>query len=1645
MFEADVIVDQLSDLWIDVPHVPPPVVTRPQELPMESLPWECFERLCLRLASEQGPVIDCRRYGKAGQAQEGIDLYVRYPDNRYSTWQCKRYKTFGSTDIEEAVAAFLKGDWAGRSKIFHLAVSASLSEVKLADAIEGGAKACSDRSIDFIPLDKEKLSTILKGFPRLVDDFFGRAWVAEFCGSDAAAQLSNRVLSSEQRIRARGFLRSIYSSHFAAVDTGLPSTPATTGTIPPRFSLVDRFIVPQVESIATTEADSAPKKSDAAEVAGTSSDWLAAGYMLAPRGPDTEKEQPRPRGVTPRALRAKVGLLEWLQTTERGLILGGPGLGKSACLRFIALDLLSDCPRREGIARRWGSMLPIFVPFAALCEMIHKGVDGGIPEFLGRWLRKLSAPEEVIQLLKDALGDERILLLVDGLDEWHESSEASAALVMLLDFCTPRNLSMLASSRKTGFDQLSGINAEWQVADLLAFDRERQLEFIKNWFQHFHQVQSTDTPSSLLAVAIQDADSFMRELSEDENLSQLSSVPLLLSALLYLRLRGRSLPHDRFEAMQSIATVLIEEQPRRRSSASLLGPTGSGFTQRYALLTTEFLAFRIHNSVDSITLPRPVARTAIAELYSKNFQRTSSDAVDLADEYLSRVSQDVGIVVEDGAGNIAIMHRSLQEFLAAKEIMRWPFVELVSFVKEKAGLPEWQEVLIALFHLVPRTDEVDQLLSNIRKDDYYTDPHRAILLARAVFSDCNCSPRLAHELAEHFLSLIEKSEWMPLRRRLLEEAMAGLDSEILSSAVGERLRKWFPRQGGRWGLLLELVKKPSTTLREGLIVSLFNAEGSGEGREVAKALANGSGTWPELGDLLATLLLKPCEPDLSAAALGALASGWPNHPRLETILAQAANSGSDKLRLVAQIGRALRGETSREVVDFLSEAVGSGRFDIYPLEDDLLKAIVKISDSSPEPRTKAIEAASSKDPGHAWSRAFALTFLVSRYPNDQEVARLLSNLILEEKPIFLSFDNEGIWEPLFRGFTGNPIVVAAVEARLEGLTQPDLNEPDIARLAVLAKTRKCFDLLIGRLGTIQVFNSWVIAALLEIDKSRRDEIRLAISAFTADKEHLGLIANFLPAIYDDRDSCRKLLLELSETVNGFEVPRTLYGLSQIGALDSADALAIVQRRLEKDSDGRYWSNAKYSLLQLLPGLSIVKEKAIEEFEGMDPPALAIAKAYPDDPDIRLRLERMLFVLHEDLRVIIADSLHPNSRRSGVAAAELLRSYRREFDPDARVTAARAYCAFIRAEDASAEGVRLSLLADLNAVGLHFEAKRQAAFPGLLALGDVDRLKSLVPLEAISPHDNMMRMIAGSSTAEWRRSVVESWELLCDAYGPPLWQLAYQFPALGTGLFRAGKLSDKVFALTEGLETLYSNAANNIESFRFLEEIQSGTTRFSEFCMARIASSVRSNAKSFSMGYPQFEVMFEAAHYISRAHAGVPIIQTELEAVAANSFEPDPAIVALCIGWPASPYLADVWSRRPAGPMNYDIAPAWLMSTFAPASDLLDYIRQLPRGLRVPRFGPRREIIAAVLSRLRRDQKSRDLLLSAPNSITDPDLVSIVAYLAKSSSSRPTETQQWAEQVLSNMNTQDGMPVMALDPTRGVRRPLVFVILEATFV
>ena len=606
------------------------------------------------------------------------------------------------------------------------------------------------------------------------------------------------------------------------------------------------------------------------------------------------------------------------------------------------------------------------------------------------------------------------------------------------------------------------------------------------------------------------------------------------------------------------------------------------------------MALTIHSKSDSDAISVNEARNALAEFYqTAEFRKSPADAVELADDQIERATHEVGILVRrDQLMSVGFMHRSLQEFLAAKQLQTRPVSDLHEFFRTKSGEQGWHEVLLSALYLLKRNDEVDALLHVVRAEtsDSFGFPLRQILLARAVFGDLNCSAGMAEEIAHEILSLVEASAWWPLRRALVEEVVRGLESEVLGTMVCSKLRGWFLCRYAFWlDLCRPLASNPGPRTAERLWVALFN--NSHAGKEIAEAIGLGARHWPNLEERLHKLLLMPADQSLLSRALRALSLGWPNHPDLTDLLARFSEFKGDYLRAVALIVRAKRGDTRQEVKDALSAfCTEEGR--IYSHEDEIIQTLSDCWATDETLRERALRAGNGYGGPGEWNSRIAVKFLMRACPGDDEAAKVLAKAMDPTRGV-IPFDIED-WSFLVKNFAGHRLLVPVAEAWIDA----DANKHGykIAEVAMLGRSHRCVDFLLEGLRTGTTVMGWSVRALLDIVGPTHSEFRALIASLVEDRKNASDLARHFPKLIEDSSDCEKRLLDLVAHGNPAEIGSALDGLEAMNRLKSEEALRIAEERLKMDELGQFWVAARRYLVTAFPQHQIVRERTLRELQ-----------------------------------------------------------------------------------------------------------------------------------------------------------------------------------------------------------------------------------------------------------------------------------------------------------------------------------------------------------------------------------------------------------------------------------------------------------------
>ena len=1611
---------EIASLWFDVdaPVVAPPTVTREQVLPLGSLSWENFERLCFRLVHRGGDVEDARIYGERGQAQEGIDLYVRRATGDYATWQCKRYQELTTTDIEEAVTKFLEGDWAGRTKLFRLAVAPSLNATKLAEEIERQRTRCDAVNITFEPLDRDRLSLMLKDHPDLVDDFFGRSWVEAFNGPGAAASLSGRKLSREQKLNARRFIQTLYATHFQTVDGGIPAASQVfRGAVSP-VPVFDRYVEPAIELVESIiEQRQAP--------------------TVQPENDTQDAVQGVPvTGFRRREIRTKLALSAGLATSDRFLLLGGAGFGKSAALRVVIHSLLSGGGRFPTLAKSWGQRLPLLLPFGFLTSHFAENETPTVESALTAWLVVLGARDDALTLLEEMLKDERLLLLVDGLDEWQNREAAVTALTALTNYVQTRRLPMVATSRPLGFERISDFGPDWKRANLLPLTSDQQREFSSYWFRHFHKAEATLDPIALEQAVTRDATGFANDLSEDSTWSELGGIPLLLSVMIYLRLTGRVLPRSRLAAVEELIKALLEDQPRRRAQAAMQRGDQSVARSRRIRQGIEYLAYRIHQEPNSISLPNERAAQLLNNYFRTNFELSASDADDWVGRVLELGQNEFGILVIPQEHHIGLLHRIFQEYLAAKHLARLPLDQVKSYCANTGCKAPWHEVTLTLMQLLDRQDDVDGLIDELRKPvaDYLEEPLQQILLTRVAVAEINCSRRKACELLSQVFSWIECGRWMPLRRTLVREVAAGLESEQVAALLAARAARWFP---GRVEWLHDVptaaAKKPTAETLSDLHLALHNCDSSYEYRSIAEALASFAEKSPDLADELLGILRGPAEPELMGAALHALATGWPTHRALPSLLQAASAAPAKEIRHVAILARFNRGERSHEVRDALVDFCREGEWS-WPWDKDIVAALATGWPRNSQLMSGAIERIRGIGHPKSWGFKPAIDYLLRGCPGDDAVARMLAEQLAKEERHYPKLDIHEVYEALLTGFTKHPLLVPAAEAWLDKNAVTHHSPLDIAVIAKLGGTLKCRQALLDWLRRGASLSAWIISTLLEMSGGDDPEVQAVLADYIRDEGRRAEAVRWLPDIVPEPKELGVMLRNILRDAHVSDSCSALEILVDKEGRGSPDLWPLVETRLSNDKGGHYWRLGYHTIVKIWPEHPLIRQLVKSTIYSEHTSISALYEVYGSDPEIRPLLDSTMHGLHKDLRVEFARAIEPLARRGVPAAVAIAAEFRNEPNGEARTVAARAYARACVREGRKVQKLIEALSADLTGFLLGREQRQQAAVAALLELGRADLL-------AMQREEGRLLQFSTYSNArhnwEFVATVVEYWEVLAEAV-PDIWERFGHSPIIATELAKAGK-SAHALSQTQVFENAVRTGEQlQVEQVRALIALHGRSPLLRDLFLGRLQFMARKN----SMMVLERAAYAAMASYLADHFHGDEAVGQVMLSVAMSSLIHDVAFVALCQGWPDAPPIVAAMEKLPTLIEGAEPVTAWLFASKADATLMARYLMSYPDKLMHSHFGEPRDGIAAVRTRLQTDQGCRNLVFANLQNATELNTrIALAKLLAPSLRNDPAFRTWVSDQLRSARENSRVICQLAFDVLANVCKPVEFALLE----
>jgi hypothetical protein len=661
-----------------------------------------------------------------------------------------------------------------------------IEDAKLAEAIESAGRKLDAQRIPFEVLGEAQISEWLKDKPRIVDDFFSRPWVEPFCGPDAVKEIGKR-LNAQDVAKYRKELRRFYETIFNRHDPGIP-VPAQLGER--ELSFRERFVIPDVFAVT--------------------GDWLSVrtdetqDRESRRSGTSSEKrDQPVSIPVPLEQIRVRFGIDRWLSQSHRSVLLGGPGSGKSVLLRALAIELLSEEPIFKEAAVRWGTLLPIWIPFSFWTSLNAKHPSpAAFSECLETWFRQFDQ-RKVWGLVQAALDDDRLLLLVDSLDEWTDETAARTTSDLLHTYIQLHGFPAILVSRPHGFDRVSIQGPDWQRGTLAPLSSSQQEELAIKWLtihrRRLAERAKEQVGSDISSDVTKEASDFISRLAKSSDLTQLAEVPLTLLLLLMLHLQNSPLPANRFEAYEYVSQYFIREHPLARRVAATV-------TQDQEILNATDIRNVLASIAYFVQTDFPASILSLDEITNHlepflqdntglGLGLSRAEAREALRSFTNIEEGSLGLLVSQGQSHVSFFHRSLQEYLASVHLSRMPLNDQQNVIGERIGDARWREIIVGLIFLCRRSEDGDALVSTIDQTQTHllNTLKRDDVLAEIGFGDVNISQLCAKRLIGQTFNAIETSSISSYRSRLVTHAMSGLRARKSKALVRERIKRWIPK------------------------------------------------------------------------------------------------------------------------------------------------------------------------------------------------------------------------------------------------------------------------------------------------------------------------------------------------------------------------------------------------------------------------------------------------------------------------------------------------------------------------------------------------------------------------------------------------------------------------------------------------------------------------------------------------------------------------------------------------------------------------------------------------------------------------------------------------------------------------------------
>ncbi|WP_433444647.1 NACHT domain-containing protein [Nonomuraea sp. CA-141351] len=432
-----------------------------------------------------------------------------------------------------------------------------------------------------------------------------------------------------------------------------------------------------------------------------------------------------------------------LKTSSRVFVRGQAGSGKTTLLQWLAVRAARD-DFPAGL-EEWRGLEPFFIP-------LRNYVDAQLPDasqfvlHVGRHVADDMPEGWVGRVLAAGRG----LILIDGVDELPEDQhERVRQWLHQLTIDYP-NCRYVVTSRPGAVPSDWLAHSDIKSTMLAPMSGEAIKGFVRQWYAAVRSEIIDAEEQSLLKGYESD---LIHEILTKRQLGNLATTPLLCALICALyRDRHAELPHDKMGIYDAALAMLERRDPER--NIRQLGTLGR---PERRLILQDLAFWLLRNKLSDAAIDRveqQIART------SSTLHKVTMTPQEIYRSLLVRS----GLLQEPTVGTVGFIHRTFQEYLAAKSAVDGDSIEELL---DHALDPQWSQTLVmAAGHATPQQREriFKALLRPIRGDRTKTRSRGLMALACL-----ETSPRLPSEVLE--LVKMAASRLLPPRTRADEQVL----------------------------------------------------------------------------------------------------------------------------------------------------------------------------------------------------------------------------------------------------------------------------------------------------------------------------------------------------------------------------------------------------------------------------------------------------------------------------------------------------------------------------------------------------------------------------------------------------------------------------------------------------------------------------------------------------------------------------------------------------------------------------------------------------------------------------------------------------------------------------------------------------------